>query len=671
VIVFVGLTAIYLGLDRLSFFNDIGGVGITPWNPAAGCAFAILLAFGSQYFWELLVSTFVSSLYVTKIDVLVPLVPAFAAAALVAGTYTGSAIILRRVAQIDIGLTRLQDLVWLLLVTFATAAIVAVSYVGVYVAAGLITSASFAEAVAQFWVGDVLGIVVLTPPLLIANAYIRTAIVTGRPIFNLRGPLLPKITEHAFQLMAIAGALSLIFLPSVGRGAFRFFYFLFMPLIWIAVRHGLPGASVAIAFTQVGLLAVLEYQAQSNETVRIFQLLMLTLTATVLLLGAVVGERRRSQNALAQTEDRIHDILASTPDGVVTVDPNGIIESFNEGAEAIFGISAEKAIGWELSRLLPLPALMERVMGIASNAKERGYRSVSGIELSAKGPDGIELPVEVTAGWMKSTPHTRYTLVIRDITLRKQHANRLKERESALLHSSRLSVAGEMASGIAHELNQPLTAILAYAQGCKRIVAEGETKGSAPHGLGEAVKEIAEQAERAGQILNRMREFLREGASHLSTIEIEQVVEDTLGLVSSEAMQKGVKLINNVRRDLPPILSDGIQIEQVLVNLVRNGVDAASGLEDREAIVSIGAQVVRDGFAMISVSDSGPGVLDSMLPRLFHPFATSKPQGMGLGLSICRTIVEAHGGKLKLTTNGPDGATFSFTVPIKDPADDR
>ncbi len=575
--------------------------------------------------------------------------------------YAGCAALLKYRVRIDVGLPRLRDLAWLLLLGPAASALVALGFVSIYAAAGLLPAAAFPAAALQYWIGDAIGIAVTTPLVLVGAAWLRglqahdlSPARAGRP-----APL--ALAEAALQSAAVAAAILLIFLPESGREGFRYFYLLFLPIVWIAVRRGLAGAICAVVPVQMALVAALQLQHRSTETFRDYQLLMLTLAFTGLLLGSLVSERERSLRALAAGETRMQAILASAPDAVITVDAGGEVESFNRGAERLFRIASPAACGRPLAALLPEPDLLDRVGRLAAGGRTQSD-TVDGIETMARRGDGLELPVELTAGWLDTGTRPRYTLVVRDVTLRKEHTARLRERESALFHVSRVSVAGEMASGIAHELNQPLTAILAYAEGCRRLV---RAAGAAPHGLAEGIEEIASQAGRAGAIIKRLREFMREGATRRAPVPLAQIVEESLGLVHAEAVQHAVKLHGSAAADLPRVVVDRIQIEQVLVNLLRNAIDSATAKPLAERHITVTASITAARFAVLGLADTGAGVPEHLASRLFHPFVTSKPRGMGLGLSISRTIVEAHGGRLWLAANGPDGATFHLTLPTE------
>jgi two-component system sensor kinase FixL len=217
-----------------------------------------------------------------------------------------------------------------------------------------------------------------------------------------------------------------------------------------------------------------------------------------------------------------------------------------------------------------------------------------------------------------------------------------------------------MAAALAHEVNQPLTAVIAYARGCLRLLRQQTVQLPL---LREGLDEAVHQAERAGIIINRLREFLYDGISHRSSVEVSEIVRAVLDLARPELVQNGIVSRLLIAPGLPRLVVDRIQIEQVLLNLVRNAIEAMLSAHTTQPRVTIAADVSGLNRVRIAVSDVGPGVADDIASRLFEPFTTTKPHGMGLGLSISRSIVQAHGGELELTRNPTGGTTFSFALP--------
>ena len=464
--------------------------------------------------------------------------------------------------------------------------------------------------------------------------------------------------EAAGQWLSIAAALLLVFGFGDDRYAFRLFYLLFLPLVWIAVRCGLRGASWAVLAIQGGLIAALESGAQSNETIRTFQLLMFAVATTGLMLGAVVTERRRAVRALVESESRLAAIVNTARDGVLMVDfARSRSNSANPAIERLFAQPAPLLIGHDFRELIDAPKPLE---SLAPSAQADIAKTVPW-QLQGKRADGSAFPIELTAGQFGAVGDEHYTLVVRDVGSRRNAEMRVRLHETELAHELRFSLADEMATAMAHELNQPLTAIATFARGCLSLIKEPRSDSNL---IQEGIEHVVQQAERAGDIIARLRDLVRIGISQRSAIDVRVMLDAALGLIETEASQSKVDLALCVPPDLAPVMADRIQIEQVLVNLLRNAIDAAasSGAIDRKVVVTVRPE--KADHVEITVADSGRGVSEEVTSRLFEPFTTTKPNGMGLGLSISRSIIDAHGGRLELVRNGDSGAVFGFVLPI-------
>jgi two-component system sensor kinase FixL len=253
-----------------------------------------------------------------------------------------------------------------------------------------------------------------------------------------------------------------------------------------------------------------------------------------------------------------------------------------------------------------------------------------------------------------------YTVVIRDITARRNAEARLHEHQAELAHVSRVSLAGEMAAGPAHELSQPLTAVTAYARGCLRLLAESVSE---PILLQEGIQEVVQQAERAGDLLDRLREFVRGGEYRRAVTGVEVLIDAVLGLTRVDAMQRAVEIEKRIDPNLPAVLADRVQIEQVLVNLLHNAMDAMDAADSPRRLIVIAARRNTSYAVEISVADSGPGVAAEVADTIFEPFVTTISNGMGMGLSISRSIVDSHGGRLRMAHGVRSGARFIFDLP--------
>ena len=535
--------AAHMFLDWISFIHAVSSINITPWNPPAGLMMGLSVLLGlrvAPLFW---LGLTIADIVVR--DLPVPLGTALLANGIVALGYGVAGQLLRK--AIDPGLSRLRDIVLLLGGSAVAVLVIGLGFVAVHTAAGLFKWADFPEVLLRFWTGEIIGIAVVTPMVLLAP----------------RMPALRWSWGGAAEVLAhgalIGFTLWLDFGP-LASSQYEHFYLLFLPAMAVAVRHGLGGAVLASAATQAGLIAAIQITGVDTARMAHFQLLMLTLAITILLLGAVVSERRR-------VEDR------------------------------------------------------------------------------------------------------------------------LRVRQSDLAHASRLIEAGEMAAALAHELNQPLTATMGYARAARKIARLEE---SSPR-LTEILDKTVTQAERADRVIRSLRDFVRMGARDRAPLPVATLIAECLTLAGPLASRHEVEIAAEVAPALPAIAGDAVQLQQAILNLVRNAAEAMTpdgarpeeqpGREQpardqsrRHRIVIFACPAAQPGFVAIGVRDTGPGLAEVVERNLFAPFVTTKPTGMGLGLSIVRTIVDSHGGTLTARScsgsasggaNGAEGGTvFQFTIPV-------
>jgi len=289
-----------------------------------------------------------------------------------------------------------------------------------------------------------------------------------------------------------------------------------------------------------------------------------------------------------------------------------------------------------------------------------GERRIIGIGRVVVGErkDGSTFPMELAVGEMKSGDQRYFTGFIRDLTERQKTEARLQELQSELVHISRLTAMGEMASALAHELNQPLSAITNYMKGSRRLLEQ--TTDERAGVVREAMDSAAEQAIRAGQIIRRLRDFVARGESERRVESMAKLVEEASALALVGIKDQGIHVRFDLNRSNDLVLADKVQIQQVLLNLIRNAVEAMHDSPRRELLVS--TTPAEDGMLLVSVADTGSGISPEVSDQLFRPFVTTKRQGMGVGLSISRTIIEAHGGRIWIEPNSGGGTVFQFTV---------
>jgi two-component system sensor kinase FixL len=374
-----------------------------------------------------------------------------------------------------------------------------------------------------------------------------------------------------------------------------------------------------------------------------------------------------TQQQLVAREAHLSSILDTVPDATVVIEADGTIVSFNAAAVRQFGYREDEVIGRNVRMLMPEPYRHEHD-GYIQRYLRTGERRIIGVDRVVVGArkDGSTFPMKLAVGEMKSGDRVYFTGFIRDLTEREESAARLQEIQTELARLARLNELGEMASTLAHELNQPLAAIANYAQGSKRHLQTlpNEVAGTLEGALGE----ISAQSLRAGQIIRHLREFVTRGATEESAEDIRRLVEEAGALALVGSRERGVRSVFDFAPGADMVWTDRVQIQQVLINLMRNAMEAMRDSEKKELVVRTEPQ---GAFVAVEVSDTGPGIADEVAARLFKPFTTTKAGGMGIGLSISKRIIEAHGGEISAARNASGGATFRFTLPAyREPADE-
>ena len=373
---------------------------------------------------------------------------------------------------------------------------------------------------------------------------------------------------------------------------------------------------------------------------------------------ARVRDLDKAQDLLAR-EAHLRSIFDTVPDATVVICEKGTIQSFNAAAERLFGYEESAVIGHNISMLMPSPYREEHDRYI-SRYLTTGEKRIIGIDRVVTGQrkDGSTFPMKLEVGEMRSGERRFFTGFIRDLTERQETEHQLHELQTELARLSRLTAMGEMASTLAHEINQPLSAITNYLQGCNRLLEPIEHP-NAPK-IRDALAETTKQTLRAGHIIRQLREFVARGETEKRPENISKLVEEASALALVGAKDEGVKTLFRFASHTDAVLVEKVQIQQVLLNLMRNAIEAMHGCDRKELLVTTSAPDQEK--VVVSVGDTGSGLSEEIAERLFQPFVTTKPAGMGVGLSISKRIIEAHGGEMWAEPNPGGGTVFRFTL---------
>jgi signal transduction histidine kinase len=513
----IGLTyvASYVLLDWVSYVHPFAIFGITPWNPQTGLSFALIPLFGRSYLPWLIAAPLAADLIVRELPL--PFTAELLVVLITGLGYGGATLLLSSSRlQFDPTLSTRRSLLWLMGAAIASIALVSLGHAVVLLPHGIVAAADVPQVAMRAFVGDLIGVMVFTPFLLITFTRRR----------------LPALSwEAGAVLIFIIAALWGVFgLTQAYR--FQLFYILFLPVVWIAVRFGLEGATVGLVITQIGLIATIELTEQAGGDVVAYQALMMVLAVTGLAIGILVSEQQRTQHQLRLHQDALH-------------------------------------------------------------------------------------------------------------------------------RASRLATMGEFAAAVAHEINQPLTAIGNFVRLAKRASKQVPPDVQT---AAKATDEAITQVDRAGAVVNRLRDFIRFGRVDTAPVPVAKLVNESMSVFGPELEQHGIAWQTQLGRDLPPVLADALQIEQVILNLVRNAVEALANAGRHDGRIVIDAVAEPERMITVRVTDNGPGLDPDFAGQLITTFATTKRDGLGLGLSLSRSIIEAHGGALRIAST-PQGVCASFTLP--------
>ncbi len=397
-----------------------------------------------------------------------------------------------------------------------------------------------------------------------------------------------------------------------------------------------------------------------------FELAGYAISAGILLLGISVFLLCRQGAELAESRQFLQRVIDSTSDPLLVIDPDYRVILANRAAQRISGRSVtapgclschefshgrDKPCGG-LENPCPLKTVVSGKIATTvthTHVKNAGQETV--VEISAS-------PVLNRSGEIE------YIIELsRDITARVRAEEQVRRHQAELAHVSRLGTMGEMATGLAHELNQPLAAIVNYLQAARERIRSGSADFQE---LLRDIEDASQQARRAGGIIEQIRNFVRKDVRERSKVNINTIIQQAVSLVKTELRNNRIEVNLELSDALPQVSAQEIQIEQVLVNLIRNSLDAMINIEADARVLTISTSKTEAGLISCTVCDTGCGLNEKELDQVFNPFFTTKAGGMGMGLPICRTIIEEHGGKLTADSDTDRGASFTFVLPVNE-----
>jgi two-component system sensor kinase FixL len=473
---------------------------------------------------------------------------------------------------------------------------------------------------------------------------------------------------HTSQAHYFAAIAAVFFMLLAGWGLHpwlhdRASFVIFIPALLIAAGFGGLGPGLLATFLSVVLGLLLIGRSELTNPALLEAAIFVIVGGGISWFGEQlrrtrIRSRRHAKNLKAR-EEHLRSILDAVPDATIVIDEKGTIQSFSAAAERLFGYPEAAITGRNVSLLMPHPH-RDAHDDYITRYLATGEKHIIGIDRVVTGlrKDGSTFPMKLEVGEMKSGDRRFFTGFIRDLTERQKTEKQLQDLQTELARLSRLTAMGEMASTLAHEINQPLSAISNYLQGCTRLL-ETVDHPNAPK-IRDALGETIKQTLRAGNIVRQLREFVTHGETEKRPEDINKLVEEASALALVGAKDEGVKTVFRFDTKLGPVLVEKIQIQQVLLNLIRNAIEAMHGSERKELVVTTAAG--DKNMIEVSVADTGQGIAGEIADRLFQPFVTTKPAGMGVGLSISKRIVESHGGEIWAEPNPGGGTVFRLTL---------
>lgn len=378
------------------------------------------------------------------------------------------------------------------------------------------------------------------------------------------------------------------------------------------------------------------------------------------------SQKTQTDRPEANSQARLDSVLETAVDGIIVIDEKARILAYNRACETLFGYRARDVLGENVKIIMPESYAREHDQYV-SNYVQGGAPKIIGIgrEVRGRAKDGTEFPIELSVGVAETSEGRQFIGIMRDLRSRKAAEERVQQLQTQLVHMARVSAIDEMGAALAHELNQPLTAVLLYLQAIRRKFAEDEALDTASRDiLDKAVRE----AERAGQIIQRMRQFVEKQAPERKSVDVSLLIEEAIELVLLGRVARSIEVERCIPEPVPMVEVDPVQIQQIFVNLLRNAVEAIAQTDKKRLRIEMRRT---ENVLHTDICDSGPGIAPHIAAELFNAFSSSKTGGLGLGLAISKSIAQSHGGDLTVEPGGNgSGAVFTVSLPIVRQDDD-
>ena len=354
-------------------------------------------------------------------------------------------------------------------------------------------------------------------------------------------------------------------------------------------------------------------------------------------------------------------LLDAAVDAIIVIDERGKILTFNRAAERMFGRAAADVVGESVTVLMNEPHRTQHGHYVARYVTTGEAHIIGkGREIEACRANGEVFPASLSVGEAADATGRRFVGIVRDLSAQRAAEQRTRALELRLAHVGRFNLMGEMAAGIAHEINQPLSAIATYAQTAKRVMQGAEPDAAM---VADICGKIDEQARRAGQVIDNLRRFIKKQEIDTQPLDVNLVVGDVVSLIEADAHSEGIPVVVQAADGLPKVRADAVQLQQVLLNLTRNSVDAMRDGLGKERGIVVASERSERGGVRVTVTDHGHGVSRQLGDNIFHPFVTTKRDGLGVGLAISKSIVQSFGGTLSFADNPRGGSIFSIELP--------